>query len=129
MDEIFRIAFGDCSAKSASRLPPGAARQLGEAVNSRIDRLKALSREQLVGLADTDSEIDWCSGNRIVIDTYHLQPETDQHLFVVQAFRRTLKSPNWISLRGFFQLAVEGVLLLPDGTIADAPDELLWPFR
>jgi len=86
------------------------------------DKLRALPSEQF--------QATWLTDDWIGLDTIRQSCGDHGELIVVQAFRPTLKWPNYISISGGIgQLVADGILVKPDGQVDEAPDDLLWEFR
>jgi hypothetical protein len=134
MATIPRISFGSasCGAPVARRWP--LLRDVCAEVKARIEHLRSLPPNQLEALADEDTE-ERAIRNRIVrFTTYRTSVGQGETLVVVQAFVRTLLRANYIPLgfgAGVFsgRIVVRGLILTPNGRVAEAPDDLLWAFR
>ena len=129
MAKTFRIAIGNCSAKNPGSHVSGVARKTCAIVIRRIEHLKSLSFEQLHSLPEEVEEIEWCDGHSVEISTVRQRLEGEKHLIIVQAFRRTLHWPTWISLHGVGQMVAEGFLISTDGIKENASNDLLLTYR
>lgn len=129
-----RMSFGSasCSARLAERWP--LLKDVCSEIRVRIERLRSLPPEQLLTLAEEDSEERRIRNRTVRFTTYRTSVGEDGTLVVVQAFFSTLFRANYIPLgrgAGVFsgRITVDGLLLTADGHIVQASDELLWSFR
>ncbi len=129
MEQTFRLAFGNCSARDLSISMKGVAKQTCEIVNRRIEHLKTLRLDQRLGFPAEQPEVESIDNQDVDIITVHEVLEDGTHLIVVQAFRPTLLCPTWISRSGIGQMVAEGIVISPDGTMSNAAHEDLIVYR
>ena len=67
-------------------------------------------------------------GRHVTFGTYKLDASGAETLVVCQALVHTWSRPTYFSIGAVGRLYAEG-LLLKDGKVETAPDELMWQFR
>jgi hypothetical protein len=121
------IGTGKCSDLSRSRSPR--LRELCSRILSRVERLGALSPSALMSLPESSFELERISSQVVSFTTYREATESGDCLLVVQGFLPSRRFPRYFGTSGIGFMVAEGLVLNRAGTVALAPDDLLWEFR
>ena len=121
------IGSGKCSDLSRSRNPR--LRELCSRILSRIEQLRALSPSALMSLPESSSELERINSQVVSYTTYREATESGDCLLVVQGFLPSWRFPRYFGPAGIGFMVAEGLVLNQIGTVAVAPDDLLWEFR
>lgn len=127
MPQTFRIALGTGSCRTGGTNLRFQA--VCDGLMRRLEALKGSSTERLRKLPEEGQPEAVANGGRVVYTIYRKMLGDGAALIVVQAFLRTLSWPTHFSFSGIGRIYADGFVLTEDGTIKDAPDELLWAFR
>lgn len=123
---MFRVSFGLARCEGFERRTADE-RALCEAILAKLEWLRALSPDQLVGLKEADSEKVNAAGKEAFVSVYK-EEMPNGYLFVVQGFVPTWRFPTFLSFSKVGKLFVEG-LLLKEGSLSQASDDLLWRYK
>jgi hypothetical protein len=125
--EGFRISFGDasCRLKNYSVEEEVVCKN----ILSRIEKFKLLTYQQVNANATEETDVISAGNKKVKIISYMERLEDDMLLIVIQAFYPTLWKPNFISFSGTGRIFAEGLIFHPNGTIAEASQEVLWHYR
>jgi len=126
----FRIAIGPCRCRH--RLFPPRHRTLQEACVELEKRLQVYEER---GAAAVDSaprdhaEVVTLPSGLAHFFTYKVELSLTETLLVVSAAVPTFWFPTYISLQGVGHLVAEGLIFSANGSVREAPDEVMWVHR
>ena len=126
----FRIAIGPCRCRH--RFFPHRHRVVRQAC---AELEKRLQNYQALGLATLDSaprhhaEVVELESGAAHFFTYKVDLSLSETLLVVSAAVPTLWLPTYISLHGVGHLVAEGLIFSSDGSVREAPNDVMWEHR
>ena len=97
-------------------------------VLERLEHLRLLSWNQLSSLTELETTITTVGGRHATISTFR-SVSNGRVFVVVQGFVTSFRWPTFIGTSGVGHIVAEGFLVAEDGSIVNAPDELLWEYR
>lgn len=126
----YRLALGPCRCRH--RLFPPRNRILRQAC---VELEKRLQHYQVLGPAGLSSaprehaEVVELPGGIAHFFTYKVDLSLTETLLVVSAAVPTLWFPTFISTQGVGHLVAEGLIFSSDGTVREAPGDVMWTHR
>src|SRR5690606_19181366 len=120
------IGSGKCADYSGSGDPTVC--EFCNRLKSRIEHLRRLPFETLLGLPAQATDIEAIATSRVAFTTFRDLGESGSDLVVVQGFLPSWRHARHFSSAGVGLMLAEGLVLHPDGVV-DATDNLLWGYR
>lgn len=127
---VFRVSVGSCRCRH--RLFPPRHRVVRAACKELESRLRKLQEQGIDALGAVPREhsevVEFDSGAAHFF-TRKVDLSLTETLVVLTAAVPTLWFPTFISTMGIGHIVVEGLVFSSDGTVRDAPDNIMWDYR
>ncbi len=126
----FRLALGPCRCRH--RLFPPRNRVLQQAcveLEKRLQHYQALGPAALTSAPRDYAEVVELPSGVAHFFTYKVDLSLSETLLVLSAAVPTLFFPTYISMQGIGHLVAEGLIFSSDGTVREAPSDVMWTHR
>jgi hypothetical protein len=104
-------------------------RQACAELEKRLVHYQSLGADALPTVPRQFSEVVELEGGAAHFFTTKVELSLTETLLVLTAAVPTLWLPTYISLHGVGHLVSEGLIFSRDGTVREAPDEIMWEYR
>jgi hypothetical protein len=98
-------------------------------LEKRLEYYQSLGPAALPSAPRHHSEVVELEGGTAHFFTYMVELSSTETLLVLGAAVPTLWFPTYISLEGIGHLVAEGLIFSSDGSVREAPDEVMWAHR
>ena len=126
----FRIAVGPCRCRRRF-FPPRhpVVQQACIELEKRLQHYEALGAEALSSAPREHAEMVELPGGVAHFFTYKVDISLTETLLVLGAAVPTFWFPTYISLHGVGHFVAEGLIFHTDGTVREAPEDVMWIHR
>ena len=126
----YRLALGPCRCRH--RLFPPRHRVVQQAcaeIEKRLQHYESLGPAALDTAPREHAEVVKLESGTAHFFTYKVDLSLTETLLVLGAAVPTLWFPTFISLAGIGHLVAEGLIFSSNGTVREAPDDVMWTHR
>ena len=123
----FRIALGRCDCEPPYR--NALEQTVCETIHERLADWRSRLPADAAAVPNESFEEQTIQEHRVTFGTYKLEVGHGETLVVFQALIHTWSRPTFLSIGAVGRMYAEGLLLMKDGDVEPAPDELMWQFR
>lgn len=122
-----RLAIGQCNCRRP--YSDDIQRYACDAIEAHLDAWRPRLPADLGSIPRQAFETREVDGHTLIVAVHRDAREDGACLVVCQVFVHTWNKPTFLTIGRVGRIYAEGLLLLPDGTVQPAPDDMLWEFR